>query len=197
MSFSAKAAILARGASLDFLDNISKTLKIYEDKSENNCGIYFRCARKGPIAAPPRRRPGASCETAPSLFERLRAADYGLAPLRRLWHGLSRRKVLRCSSSVVEHSLGKGEVESSILSCSTTQFARAGRPNAPAPPEDGTTHEVQGRLGLLAHFLALSFSFTLFPSKCLLNGVAFHCGEPWHLSFIPARRLAWTRYFRP
>ena len=25
----------------------------------------------------------------------------------------------RCSSSVVEHSLGKGEVESSILSCST------------------------------------------------------------------------------
>jgi hypothetical protein len=24
-----------------------------------------------------------------------------------------------CSSSVVEHSLGKGEVESSILSCST------------------------------------------------------------------------------
>ena len=27
---------------------------------------------------------------------------------------------VRCSSSVVEHSLGKGEVESSILSCSTT-----------------------------------------------------------------------------
>jgi hypothetical protein len=27
-----------------------------------------------------------------------------------------------CSSSVVEHSLGKGEVESSILSCSTTIF---------------------------------------------------------------------------
>ncbi len=51
--------------------------------------------------------------------EPLRAADYGLAPSRRLWHGLSRRKVLRCSSSVVEHSLGKGEVESSILSCST------------------------------------------------------------------------------
>ena len=31
----------------------------------------------------------------------------------------------RCSSSVVEHSLGKGEVESSILSCSTI-------PNHPA-----------------------------------------------------------------
>jgi hypothetical protein len=28
----------------------------------------------------------------------------------------------RCSSSVVEHSLGKGEVESSILSCSTILF---------------------------------------------------------------------------
>ncbi len=28
-------------------------------------------------------------------------------------------RYLRCSSSVVEHSLGKGEVESSILSCST------------------------------------------------------------------------------
>ncbi len=28
----------------------------------------------------------------------------------------------RCSSSVVEHSLGKGEVESSILSCSTIFF---------------------------------------------------------------------------
>jgi hypothetical protein len=31
--------------------------------------------------------------------------------------------VLRCcSSSVVEHSLGKGEVESSILSCSTSDL---------------------------------------------------------------------------
>jgi hypothetical protein len=29
-----------------------------------------------------------------------------------------------CSSSVVEHSLGKGEVESSILSCSTSNFGR-------------------------------------------------------------------------
>ena len=29
----------------------------------------------------------------------------------------------RCSSSVVEHSLGKGEVESSILSCSTISLA--------------------------------------------------------------------------
>jgi hypothetical protein len=29
-----------------------------------------------------------------------------------------------CSSSVVEHSLGKGEVESSILSCSTSLFLR-------------------------------------------------------------------------
>ncbi len=28
-------------------------------------------------------------------------------------------RIARCSSSVVEHSLGKGEVESSILSCST------------------------------------------------------------------------------
>jgi hypothetical protein len=29
-----------------------------------------------------------------------------------------------CSSSVVEHSLGKGEVESSILSCSTSYYNR-------------------------------------------------------------------------
>ena len=43
-----------------------------------------------------------------------------------------------CSSSVVEHSLGKGEVESSILSCSTinspdllTLFSLKSRPAAP------------------------------------------------------------------
>ena len=34
-------------------------------------------------------------------------------------HHLAQNTVERCSSSVVEHSLGKGEVESSILSCST------------------------------------------------------------------------------
>jgi hypothetical protein len=33
-----------------------------------------------------------------------------------------------CSSSVVEHSLGKGEVESSILSCSTIIFLSKSRP---------------------------------------------------------------------
>src|SRR5271165_5287676 len=36
----------------------------------------------------------------------------------------ARRAPRRCSSSVVEHSLGKGEVESSILSCSTIAFNR-------------------------------------------------------------------------
>ena len=33
---------------------------------------------------------------------------------------VARSRPVRCSSSVVEHPLGKGEAESSILSCSTT-----------------------------------------------------------------------------
>ncbi len=48
-----------------------------------------------------------------------------LAPSPELWHTNARRRGTapttdqRCGSSVVEHSLGKGEVESSILSRST------------------------------------------------------------------------------
>src|SRR5579863_6150362 len=47
-----------------------------------------------------------------------------------LWQEAGRfypRAFRRCSSSVVEHSLGKGEVESSILSCSTRPGAAMGR----------------------------------------------------------------------
>jgi hypothetical protein len=40
----------------------------------------------------------------------------------------------RCSSSVVEHSLGKGEVESSILSCSTIFLNKINR--------NGTDHSL-------------------------------------------------------
>jgi hypothetical protein len=35
---------------------------------------------------------------------------------------VARSRLVRCSSSVVEHPLGKGEVESSILSCSTIKI---------------------------------------------------------------------------
>ncbi len=43
----------------------------------------------------------------------------------------------RCSSSVVEHSLGKGEVESSILSCSTIPNSSIYRRLGVEPPEGG------------------------------------------------------------
>jgi hypothetical protein len=50
---------------------------------------------------------------------RLPSSD-GVAPTRRLWHVSARLKhKVRCRSSVVEHSLGKGEVGSSILPGST------------------------------------------------------------------------------
>src|SRR3954451_17134649 len=47
------------------------------------------------------------------------------------------RQSSRCRSSVVEHSLGKGEVDSSILSGSTRKFKRnqhLGRGLFPCPP---------------------------------------------------------------
>ncbi len=56
-----------------------------------------------------------------------RAFHKGLAPYRLLWHGHPRRR--RCSSSVVEHPLGKGEVESSILSCSTSKINKIASPD--------------------------------------------------------------------
>ena len=56
-----------------------------------------------------------------SALTRLASSD-GVAPARRLWHVSARAKrKVRCRSSVVEHSLGKGEVGSSILPGSTIQ----------------------------------------------------------------------------
>ena len=79
------------------------------------------------------RTPQARSSTARSRSPRT-GADW--APARRLairpclwqepqrWPRVSRGSI-RCSSSVVEHSLGKGEVESSILSCSTIHMLMA------------------------------------------------------------------------
>ena len=43
---------------------------------------------------------------------------------------VARSRPVRCSSSVVEHPLGKGEVESSILSCSTIRLPKNTEKNA-------------------------------------------------------------------
>ena len=54
----------------------------------------------------------------------------------------TRLDIFRCSSSVVEHSLGKGEVESSILSCSTIKSLENSRVSRNPPKE---------RLFILSH----------------------------------------------
>src|SRR5579863_8503791 len=48
----------------------------------------------------------------------------------------------RCSSSVVEHSLGKGEVESSILSCSTRPRATPGAAMGRQPRRAGSLQDL-------------------------------------------------------
>jgi hypothetical protein len=60
-----------------------------------------------------------------ALVHRTKAGG-ALAPIPPIWQGTARRAAgfpwpaaRRCRSSVVEHSLGKGEVDSSILSGST------------------------------------------------------------------------------
>jgi hypothetical protein len=57
-----------------------------------------------------------------------------------LWQEAQRfyLRLRRCSSSVVEHSLGKGEVESSILSCSTTSSMTL----AAEPPDGLSSYQI-------------------------------------------------------
>jgi hypothetical protein len=101
--------------------------------SQENVGFFLETPSPQPSPAIPGSSPGRRGATLlPLAGEGGRARgrpDEGLmspsrlATARRLWQkpdafgGDAKRC---CSSSVVEHSLGKGEVESSILSCSTS-----------------------------------------------------------------------------
>ena len=76
------------------------------------------------------RRPGARVEVGGKTWQSPLGVRRRLDPPPPLWQ-IGRRPrrspapaPRRCSSSVVEHTLGKGEVESSILSCSTIFFRR-------------------------------------------------------------------------
>jgi hypothetical protein len=63
-----------------------------------------------------------------------------------------------CSSSVVEHSLGKGEVESSILSCSTIHFNSlrpVSRADATSSYQVATAIEADWQIAASASRLAL------------------------------------------
>ena len=82
-----------------------------------------------------------------------------------------------CSSSVVEHSLGKGEVESSILSCSTI-FSPA---NRQALINDAHASQIEARP------LRKNQSFALFYHIAVRPDLYLYAGRPYAGARLRAR----------